>query len=158
MAYVCRLVVLPIAVGLLTLWVVRLFFLSDGRVEARLVTLDISRAQLDGSVGAKSALVILSDLRCAKCQTFASQVLPKIRKEYIEPGLLRLAFLYTATRADAAAKNQALVECLGEQRLFWKAYPHLFSIPTAAEASTDAFDLVEPFDRRVLSSCVSARR
>lgn len=158
MGHVWRVVVLPIAVGLLTLLVLRLLLLPDGRGGARLITLDVHRAQLDGSVGATHGLVILSDLECAKCRTFASEVLPRIRSDYVDPGLLRLAFLYTAIKEKAAMTDQALVECLGEQRLFWSAYPHLFSIPVPGGASSDALDLIEQLDRSSLSSCMSARR
>lgn len=155
MGQIGRPIVLPIAAGLLVLSLFRIFLRSDDATRTPPLTLDVKRAQFDGRMDADTVLVILSDLECAKCQTFATQVLPKIESHYVAPGLLRLAFLYTANGGSTTEQDQALVRCLDQQRLFWRAYPALFTVPASARGIPETVQGTEKLDSLALRNCIS---
>lgn len=74
-----------------------------------------------GQASAKVVLVEFSDFECPYCRQFASQVLPDLKRKYVDTGLVRLAFRQMplvgihphAFRAAEAA------ECADIQGQFW---------------------------------------
>jgi protein-disulfide isomerase len=80
-----------------------------------------------GSKDAPLTIVEFSDFECLYCQRFHQTVLPKLKKEYIESGLVRfihkdlpLPFHSQAKPAAAAAR------CAGKQNRYWQMYRALF--------------------------------
>ena len=80
-----------------------------------------------GIARAPLTIVEFSDFECRYCQQFHQAVMPKLKKQYIETGLvrfihkdLRLPFHRQALPAAAAAR------CAGEQNKYWTTYGALF--------------------------------
>ena len=80
-----------------------------------------------GSSQAPVTIVEFSDFECPYCRVFHEQVLPSLKREYIDTGLVRfihkdlpLPFHQQAMPAAAAAR------CAGEQNRYWDLYGALF--------------------------------
>ena len=79
-------------------------------------------------------IVEFSDFECPYCRLFHEQVLPTLKREYIDTGLVRfihkdlpLPFHSQARPAAAAAR------CAGEQNSYWDLYGALFDQQTCLE-------------------------
>ena len=80
-----------------------------------------------GHARAPLTIVEFSDFECRYCQQFHQTVMPNLKKEYIETGLVRfihkdlpLPFHRQALPAAAAGR------CAGEQNKYWTTYGALF--------------------------------
>ena len=87
-----------------------------------------------GSSNAPLTIVEFSDFECPYCRRFHEQVLPSLKREYIDKGLVRfihkdlpLPFHRQAKPAAAAAR------CAGEQNRYWDLYGALFNQQTCLE-------------------------
>ena len=87
-----------------------------------------------GSSHAPLTIVEFSDFECPYCRRFNEQVLPSLKREYIDKGLVRfihkdlpLPFHRQAKPAAAAAR------CAGEQNRYWDLYGALFNQQTCLE-------------------------
>ena len=100
----------------------------------------ISRAQgvRLGPDNAPVKMLVFSDFMCPYCGTFAAQVEPQLKKEFIEPGKLQLVFydfplggshVHSFLAARAA-------RCAGDQNRFWEYHDLLFG--RLSEWSTSA--------------------
>ena len=87
-----------------------------------------------GSRNAPLTIVEFSDFECRYCRLFHEQVLPSVKREYIDTGLVRfvhkdlpLPFHDQARPAAAAAR------CAGEQNRYWDLYSAIFDQQTCLE-------------------------
>jgi protein-disulfide isomerase len=80
----------------------------------------------DGDPDAPVEVVIWGDFQCTSCQRFETQVLPRIRQEYIETGEVKFVWRnfehYGAESQDAARA----AHCAGEQDDFWTYHDLLY--------------------------------
>ena len=105
-----------------------------------------------GSNDAPLTIVEFSDFECSYCRRFHEQVLPSLKRDYIDTGLVRfihkdlpLPFHHQAKPAAAAAR------CAAEQDRYWDLYGALFNqqtcltcrgvIEIAKEINLDTSDL-----------------
>ena len=122
------------------------------------------------SMGRKDApltIVEFSDFECSYCRRFHQTVLPKLKKEYIETGLVRfihkdlpLPFHHQALPAAAAAR------CAGEQNKYWTTYGALFDeqsclqckgvVAIASEREVDTSTLQACMDRDSTTALINA--
>jgi protein-disulfide isomerase len=84
-----------------------------------------------GSSDAPLTIVEFSDFECSYCRRFHEQVLPSLKRDYIDTGLVRfihkdlpLPFHRQAKPAAAAAR------CAAEQNRYWDLYSALFDQQT----------------------------
>ena len=87
-----------------------------------------------GSSNAPLTIVEFSDFECRYCRLFYEQVLPSLKREYIDTGLVRfvhkdlpLPFHNQARLAAAAAR------CASEQNRYWDLYGAIFDQQTCLE-------------------------
>ena len=80
-----------------------------------------------GNPSAPLTIVEFSDFECSYCRRFHEKVMPQLKRNYIDTGLVRfvhkdlpLPFHPHALPAAAAAR------CAGEQSRYWKMYAALF--------------------------------
>ena len=80
-----------------------------------------------GNPSAPLTIVEFSDFECSYCRHFHKQVMPQLKRDYIDTGLVRfvhkdlpLPFHPHALPAAAAAR------CAGEQNRYWELYSSLF--------------------------------
>ena len=87
-----------------------------------------------GSRQAPLTIVEFSDFECPYCRLFHQEVIPSLKRDYIDTGLVRfihkdlpLPFHNQARPAAAAAR------CAGEQNRYWDLYDALFDQQTCLE-------------------------
>ena len=87
-----------------------------------------------GSGQALLTIVEFSDFECPYCRLFHQEVMPSLKRDYIDTGLVRfihkdlpLPFHNQARPAAAAAR------CAGEQNRYWDLYDALFEQQTCLE-------------------------
>ena len=87
-----------------------------------------------GSRQAPLTIVEFSDFECPYCRLFHQEVMPSLKRDYIDTGLVRfihkdlpLPFHNQARPAAAAAR------CAGEQNRYWDLYDALFDQQTCLE-------------------------
>ena len=81
-----------------------------------------------GDPNAPLTIVEFSDFECSYCRRFHKQVMPQLKRDYIDTGLVRfvhkdlpLPYHPHALPAAAAAR------CAGEQNRYWELYSSLFN-------------------------------
>ena len=87
----------------------------------------LQREPVLGDPNAPLTIVEFSDFECSYCRRFHEQVMPQLKRDYIDTGLVRfvhkdlpLPFHPHALPAAAAAR------CAGEQNRYWELYSSLF--------------------------------
>lgn len=82
-----------------------------------------------GKADAKVTIVEFSDLQCLFCRRFWSDSLPQIKKDYIDKGLVKLAYRHYPLPADLhpAARDLAEAsECANDQGKFWEFHDETY--------------------------------
>lgn len=81
-----------------------------------------------GSEDALAELTVYSDFECPYCRNFALVALPAINAEFVEPGKLRIRFVFfplAATHRNAVAAAKAAY-CAGQVDRFWAYHDYVF--------------------------------
>ncbi len=122
-----------------------------------------------GDPSAPLTIVEFSDFECSYCRRFHKQVMPQLKRDYIDTGLVRfvhkdlpLPFHPHALQAAAAAR------CAGEQNRYWELYSSLFDqqnclgckgvLAIAAEAELNTSKLQFCMERDTTLALISANR
>lgn len=83
-----------------------------------------------GQAAAPLTLMIFSDYQCGFCARFDSNTLPKIVKEYVDNGQLKIIFRdFPLAMHPAAALAASYAACAGEQSKFMEMHQALFNNP-----------------------------
>ena len=89
-----------------------------------------------GAAGANVVMLIFSDFECPFCARFAAEIMPPLKRQYVDTGKVRLAFRHLPlafhTRAGRAAES---AECAARQGRFWAMHDSLFQPPMRLEES-----------------------
>ena len=86
-----------------------------------------------GSPEAKVTMVEFSDYTCPFCAQFALWTLPRIERNYIETGKVRLVFRSLPIHGDRSRKAAEAALCAHEQGRFWEYHDRLFAASLAGE-------------------------
>ena len=122
-----------------------------------------------GHASAPLTIVEFSDFECSYCRRFHEQVMPQLKRDYIDTGLVRfvhkdlpLPFHPHALPAAAAAR------CAGEQDRYWDLYSGLFDqqnclnckgiLAIAAEEELDTTALKACMERESTLAVINANR
>ena len=122
-----------------------------------------------GDPNAPLTIVEFSDFECSYCRRFHKQVMPELKRNYIDTGLVRfvhkdlpLPFHPHALPAAAAAR------CAGEQNRYWELYSSLFDqqnclgckgvLAIAAEAELNTSKLQACMKRDSTLALINANR
>ena len=83
-----------------------------------------------GSAAASVAMLIFSDFECPFCAKFAVEIMPPLKRQYVDSGKVRVAFRHLPLplhrRAARAAES---AECAARQGRFWAMHDSLFQTP-----------------------------
>lgn len=109
-----------------------------------------------GSAQAPLTIVEFSDFECSYCQRFHRDVLPALKQNYIDTGLVRfvhkdlpLPFHQQAIPAATAAR------CAAEQNNYWRLYAALFDQQTCLNCKgVVAIAAEQGFNPRKLQACM----
>lgn len=122
-----------------------------------------------GDPSAPITMVEFSDFECSYCRRFHKQVMPQLKRDYIDTGLVRfvhkdlpLPFHPHALPAAAAAR------CAGEQNRYWELYFSLFDqqnclgckgvLAIAAEAELNTSKLQACMERESTLALINTNR
>ena len=125
------------------------------RIDSLLARADAGRIQ-----GAKTAtiwLIEMSDFQCPYCKRWHDEVYPVIKREYVDKGLVRMAYLQfplPSLHQHAEAASIASM-CAAEQDKFWPMHDKLFG---TQDAWKDLPSIVRFFDSLAVASGVDANR
>lgn len=88
-----------------------------------------------GDPNAKIAIVVFSDFECPFCGRFSRDVLPSIKRDYIDSGRVQLVFRhFPLDRIHRRARPAAEAgECAARQGKFWTFHDAMFSDPVRLE-------------------------
>jgi len=85
--------------------------------------IDLSGQPLIGDPSAPVTMVVFEDFRCPGCQSFELNVMPDIRRDYVEDGRVRVAYFNLPVVAPVAASEHVarVGECVFRQsnEAFW---------------------------------------
>lgn len=88
----------------------------------------VDSLRIAGAPGARVYIVVVSDFQCAECRAFARDVLPALRREYVEKGLARLAFVNAPHDDHFNARFAAHAAlCAASSDRFWAMHDTLFA-------------------------------
>jgi protein-disulfide isomerase len=117
-------------------------------------------ASLSGASQAAAVLVVFSDFECPACRHFSRTALPQLRRRYVEPGLLQVAFRHAPNgaihpNAYAAAEVTA---CAAEQGLFWEVHDAFFAIDgSLTDTVLRSAVATTPVDQSRVDDCLRER-
>jgi protein-disulfide isomerase len=86
-----------------------------------------SHSHLLGSDQARIVLLEFSDYQCPFCSRYATEVLPELRRRYVDTGRVQYAFRnFPLSIHDKAIHLAELAECADQQGVYWKMHDVLF--------------------------------
>ena len=93
-------------------------FFNDHIAESRIVdTIEVLQEKKIGNESAKIEMIEFASLTCGHCAKFHNEVFPKIKKEFIDKGIV--SFIYKDFPLDKfALKASVIARCSGNDRFF----------------------------------------
>src|SRR5262245_52788296 len=81
-----------------------------------------------GSPDAKVLMIEFGDYQCPSCRMFWKEVEPRLKKDYIDTGKVKLVFRdFPLTKLHPEAMLAAMaVDCAGEQNKYWEYHDKVF--------------------------------
>lgn len=140
---------------------------ANARFAARPDTLGrrADSARVLGAPTANLFLVVTSDFQCPLCRELALNVLPEVRKEFVDNGRVRLAFINSPQDRYFNARFAALAGlCAGTAGRFWQMHDQLFINQASWERLPDPRDFFQSLavtagvPANVYSDCMSRNR
>lgn len=93
-------------------------------------TIDVSGQPLLGSASAPVTMAVFEDFRCPGCQNFELNVMPDIRRDYVDDGRVRVAYFNLPVVAPVTASEHVarVGECVFRQSndAFWEMKTPLY--------------------------------
>lgn len=99
---------------------------DSARIDSLLTRADAGRIQ--GSPSASIWLVEISDFQCPFCKRWHDEVYPVIKRDYIDRGIVRMAYVNLPLQMHAHALPAAEAAlCAAVQNKFWPMHDQLFA-------------------------------
>ncbi len=100
---------------------------AASEAEALLKALERGPGPSKGSPDAPVTIVEFADFQCTYCRQFWRETLPRIEKNYIWPGKVRLVYRHLALLGPPSVQAAIASECAQAQGKFWPYHDRLFS-------------------------------
>lgn len=134
---------------------------SDSARDALIARADAGR--IKGSPAAKVWLVVISDFECPFCKRWHDETAPRLEREYVRTGKIRIAYLNfpIPTHRNAQPAHEFTM-CAAEQDKFWPAADAVFDTQGLWKRRSDApayFDSLAAnlgIDRTRLRACINS--
>ena len=99
---------------------------SNGAAQARLIGVDDDPVL--GDAAAKVTIIEFGDYQCPSCRLFWKDVEPRLKKDYIDTGKVKLVFRdFPLMQIHPEALLAAMaVDCAGEQGKYWQYHDKVF--------------------------------
>lgn len=80
-----------------------------------------------GAADAPVQVLLFEDFRCPHCAEFTAQVMPRVEREFVAPGVARVAFLHFPVLGPASERAALAATCVARQSeaAFWELEPAL---------------------------------
>jgi protein-disulfide isomerase len=132
---------------------------ADTARENRLARADIGR--IAGAESAPIWLVVISDFQCPFCKRWHDETAPRIERDYVRTGKVRMAYLNfpISTHRNAQPAHE-LAMCAAEQGNFWPVADKLFATMNDwknrfnAVAYFDSLARTLPLEQERLNACI----
>lgn len=92
---------------------------------------DVDPALLRGSNDAPVTLVVFGDFQCPYCATFSADQQPRLVRDYVAPGDLRLVWRDYPYLGEASVRAAVAARAAGRQDAFWDYHDALYADPGA---------------------------
>jgi len=101
---------------------------SPASAQQRGVFIGVDDDPMLGSPDAKVLMIEFGDYQCPSCRMFWKDVEPRLKKDYIDTGKLKLVFRdFPLTQIHPEAMLAAMaVDCAGEQNKYWEYHDKVF--------------------------------
>ena len=113
--------------------------------------LSLDNAPTIGNTAAARVLMVYSDFQCPYCARFAQETWPQLREQYVDRGMLLVAFRNLPLPIHAQAIRAAeAAECANREGKFWEMHDRLFQDQQHLDDATflrDAGELGLDLDR-----------
>ena len=139
---------------------------SDSAVEKAATDSLIARADRSRIMGDTTQalfVVVVSDFQCPYCKVWHDQTFPALKREFVDKGQVRLAYLNLPLPQHQHAKVTAeMALCAGAQGRFWEFHDALFDSQekwSALPAGTTYFDsliTIAKVDAAPFRACMNA--
>jgi protein-disulfide isomerase len=132
---------------------------GDSAREALLARADLGR--IKGSEQAPVWIIVISDFQCPFCKRWHDETAPRIERDYVRTGKVRMAYLNfpISTHRNAQPAHE-LAMCAAEQGKFWPVADKLFATMSDwknrfnAVAYFDSLARTLPLEQERLSACI----
>ena len=121
------------------------------------------RSRILGDSAAPVWVIIVSDFQCPYCKVWHDQTFPALKREFVDQGRIRLAYVNLPLPQHQHARATAeLALCAGAQGRFWEYHDALFDTQaqwSPLQAGTPFFDSLATragVDTARLKSCMDA--
>jgi len=104
------------------------FTVSSASAQQRGVFIGVDDDPALGSPDARVLMIEFGDYQCPSCRMFWKDVEPRLKKDYIDTGKLKLVFRdFPLTQIHPEAMLAAMaVDCAGEQNKYWEYHDKVF--------------------------------
>ncbi len=93
-------------------------------------------------------LVVISDFQCPYCKTWHDSSMAQLKRDYIDPGKVRLAYLHLPLQMHPQARVEAEASlCAAAQAKFWSFSDALFRDQAAIHKLSDAAPYLDSLAR-----------
>jgi protein-disulfide isomerase len=130
---------------------------ADTARENRLARADIGR--IAGAESAPIWLVVISDFQCPFCKRWHEETGPRIEREYVRTGKVRIAYLNLpiSTHRNAPPAHEAAM-CAAEQERFWPVADAIFATQDTWKSRRDAAAFFDSLSVPLVSDAARFRR
>jgi protein-disulfide isomerase len=99
---------------------------AQGEADPRVARADLAR--ISGKPDAKVWILVVSDFQCPYCKEYHDKTAKQLHKEFVEPGIARIAYINYPLRIHPNAMPAAeAAMCAGAQDKFWPFHDQLFA-------------------------------
>lgn len=123
------------------------------------------RNRIQGKETAKVWMIEVSDFQCPFCKTFHDSTYPILKKDYVDTGKLRLAYLNLPLAMHANAQPAAhAAMCAALQGKFWEAHDRIFDAQDKWKGLADARPFLDSVavaagaEKAKLTACTQGKR
>lgn len=116
--------------------------------DPRLAKADLAR--ISGNPNAKTWLIVISDFQCPYCRSWHDSASATIRRDYVETGKIRLAYVnYPLGQHQHALPTAEAAMCAGVENKFWEYHDALFATQKRWAGLQDATSVLDSLARAV---------
>lgn len=123
---------------------------------------DLADGRSIGRADAPATLTVWEDFQCPLCGEFTRQVEPKLYRDFVNPGSLRIVFRDFAFIGPESFDAAAAARCAGDEGRFWPYHDYLFWNQGAENGGSfrrdrlDAIATAIGLDRTTFDACLNA--